>query len=259
MERENRKPELIMAFANEHNFVAFFDSERFEIVCGSAGFFFDILEGEAALGSVVCNVEHCKFVRLLSSKSINNIISEVEMFFVSEADLGAKTVAVFFCGNEFVINALGIVGTVGSVGHDCGFMSGGLFLRSKNDCIESAVVSAYGNHSVRSGAVEIDTVAFVKDFGVFADLDFKTSFDDKIEFLAFVGCKCDRTVFSFFAVFVYNKKRFGNSVAEIGSHVVIDHSVGLFDFLSLAGSGNGISAKLRALAFDDIGDINAKA
>ena len=204
-------------------------------------------------------MEHCKFVRLFTAKSIDNVISKVEMFFVFKADFGAKTVLVFFGGDEFVINTLGIVGTVGSVGHNCGFMSGSLFLRGKNDRIENAVASANSNHSVRSRAVEIDTVAFVKNFGVFADLDLKASFDDKVKFLTFMGSKSDGAVFGFLAVFIYNKKRLGNSVTEIGSHVVINHAVCLFDFLSLSCAGNGISAKLRALSFNNIGDINAKA
>ena len=32
MKPENREPELIMSFQNEHNLVALFDAERFEVV-----------------------------------------------------------------------------------------------------------------------------------------------------------------------------------------------------------------------------------
>ena len=256
---KNGKPELIVAFKHQHNLIAFFDSQGFKIVCGAAGFLLDIAEGKAAFGAVIGNVEHCKFIRLFSSKDIDNVVCKVKVFFVFKGDFGAKTVFVFFGGNKFIINTLGIIGTMRSVWHNGCLVGGSFFLRSENDCVKMAVGSANGYHSVRGGAVEIDAVTFMKNLGMFTVLYFKAAVYNKVKFLTFVRSKRNRAVFGFFAVFVYYKKRFGNPVAEVGSHVVINHAVCLFDFLSLAGTGNGVSAKFRALAFDDIGDINAKA
>ena len=150
VESKNGEPELVMALENKHNLIAALDSKRFEIVCGSARFLLDIPEGKAAFGSVVGNMEHCKFIRLFSAKGINNIIGKVEMLLVLEADFGEKSVLILLGGDEFIENALSIIGTMRSIGHDCRFVSGSFLLRSENDRIENAVVSADGNHSVRS-------------------------------------------------------------------------------------------------------------
>ena len=81
-----------MALQHQHHAITALDANSFEIVGGSCGFLLDVLEGEAALGAVIGNVQHGQLFRLGAAQFIDDIKSEIKLFCVVEADCFQQTV-----------------------------------------------------------------------------------------------------------------------------------------------------------------------
>ena len=84
VESDDREPELIVAFQNNHDAVALFDAERFQIVGGHRGISGHIAKCETVLGLISRKMEHCELVRVLFSDCVDDVESKVELIFALE-------------------------------------------------------------------------------------------------------------------------------------------------------------------------------
>ena len=198
MKTKDSKPEIDMALEDKHYSIAFFDSERGEIVCRLGGMFLHIAECIGVFGKIIGNMYHSNFVGLLAAKFINNIKCKVELIGVCKMKFCRITVFIGFGSNKGVADKIVFVGWL--FRND--IISFFRFFIRHYHCKEGAVASTDGNHSVRSGRFIENGVAFVKDFIMVADLDFKRTFYNKVKFLSGVGCGMDRLVLKFFGIFI---------------------------------------------------------
>jgi transcription antitermination factor NusA-like protein len=81
---EEAEPEVIASSEYEHNTVALFDAEVFEIVCGFVGIKHHITEGKTLFLAVFSHPYHCKLIGLGFAKLVENIICKVEVLLEGE-------------------------------------------------------------------------------------------------------------------------------------------------------------------------------
>ena len=82
MKCDDREPELVMTLQDEHYAVAFFDTERPEVIGCLAGISLDILECEGALVFIDIDIYHRCLIRTFLSHSVHDVISEVEFVLI---------------------------------------------------------------------------------------------------------------------------------------------------------------------------------
>ena len=127
-----------------------------------------------------------------------------------------------------------------------------------NDCHKQAVLTADGNHTVRSGAVVIDAVALFEVLNVIAYLNLELALEHHIELLTGVLGEVDRTVLQVGIIFIANPIRLCQLFTEHRCEVGNLNAILLCRLLSLAAACNRVGRKVRATTLEQIGHTNAK-
>ena len=80
MQRKNSEPEFDTSFQDNHNHIAFPDSNWWKETCGPVGYFFQLSKGKRTAFTFVVGPEQCPFIGVGSGPAVNHIIGKVEIF-----------------------------------------------------------------------------------------------------------------------------------------------------------------------------------
>ena len=80
VQREDREPEFVAAFENQHHRVALADAEAPEPRGRAVALAFEVGEGELNLLALVVGPQQGLFVGLLRGIGVNNVVGEIEIF-----------------------------------------------------------------------------------------------------------------------------------------------------------------------------------
>ena len=208
-------------------------------------------------------MEHCKLVRIPFGKHIHDVKCEVEGLGILECNLLGSPLLVQFHIDVIVPESLAVIDLalllegyrrIGHGGQLGNRSSGGI----EDYGVELAVLSVDGNHAVRRGGAEVDTVSGTQRGAVLAHLNQKVSGNDQVKLLAVVTGQLYVPVLGILVIAALYIERLGNPVLEGIGKVVISHAVGVGDLLTASGSGYGEGLKRGAVTFDDIGYVNAQ-
>ena len=253
------EPELIMALEDQHHLVALFDADGLEIVGGASAFPLDLIEGEAALGLVLGDMQEGQLVGVLLGDGVHHVEGEIEGVVVLVFDALEGAVLVLRGDDEvFIHAAVGVGLALAAEGRGLAALMGDILRGVENHGVEFAVFPAHGNHAMGRAGIVIDGVAGPQDLAVGAHLNLEVPADDQVEFLALVGGQRDILALGGFVVFRQGVQRVGDAVFEGGSHVVIGHAVGLLNALAFPRPGQVKGAQGGAAALDQIGDVHAE-
>ena len=255
MKSEYREPELIMSLENEHNSVAALDAEGFEVVCTLRGGILYILEGESALGHIVCHVEHRELVGILTRYLVDGIKREIISILIGEAHVKKLSVLVLYRLYKFfakkrlcllciyrLTNVHRLIGAVARHNH------------SKKYAI--LTVNCY--HTVRSRGLEEDAVALAKRFLVLTDSDAHCTLHDHIKLLTRVSNRADGTALKLLGVLIGYPIGCCKLMSEKRSHILNGDAVLTRGSETCASAGNGISRELCTVTLENIRDLHAK-
>ena len=229
VQAEDREPELVVPLEHEHDAVAAPDAEGGKVVCRLRGGVLDILEGEAPLGHVVCDMKHGKLLGRLAGDLVDNVKGKVEAVLVLEAQILEHAVCVLLGLDEFLAQQRLPLGLDGGLGlfllrlHEAGLLDG--LVRRHDHGEEGAVLAVDGDHAVGRGAVVVDAVALVQDLLMLADAHTQGAGDDEVEFLAGVGGGVDGLILQLCGVLVGDPVGRRHLLAEQRRHVLDDDAV----------------------------------
>lgn len=80
VQREDRKPEFVAAFENQHHRVALADAEAPEPRSRAVALAFEVGEGELNLLALVAGPQQRLFVGLLGGIGVDDVVGEIEIF-----------------------------------------------------------------------------------------------------------------------------------------------------------------------------------
>ena len=115
-------------------------------------------------------MNHCELIGEFIGNRVYHVEAEVEILFVFKLHAQKRAVLVRFAVHEFFADKLIVVRPRKNR------LFSGLFVAvfaRKHDREKHAVLSVYGDHSVRSGRVIINAVALAENLGMLAHLNFK--------------------------------------------------------------------------------------
>ena len=92
-----------------------------------------------------------------------------------------------------------------------------------------------------------------------SDPDLHLTGNDHIALLTFMAGQLDDLGFCAGVVLQLHVQRQGNTVTEVGSQVVANHTVAGIDALTLTLTGQVVRAQLGAAAFQQVAHVNAEA
>ena len=255
MQRQDGIPELVVALQHQHDPVAPLDAQGRKVVGGLAGSVLHILEGEAALGHIVGDVDHGQLVGILSGDGIHSIEGEVVALGVAEVE-HLQAAVLPFLGDDELPAQQGIVGLLldQRLGRGPLLPLGG----GHNHGQEHAVLAAHGDLAMGRGALEEDAVALVEDLLMLAHTDLHGALQDQVEFLTGVGNGMDGLGEKLGVIFVGAPVRRGHLVLEHGSHVLNGDAVLGGGDGALASAGNVIAGQAGAVALQQLGQFHAE-
>ena len=259
MQTQHCEPELVVTLQNQHHAVATLDAQTLKVVGALGGGVLHILEGEAALGHIIGNVEHSQLVGRLPGDGIHSVECEVVAVGVGVVQTGHGTVFVFGAPNELVAQQT-LLG--GQFLDDTlrGELQSGVALVTGHDHGQEHTILAFdGDHAMGGGGLIEDGVAFVEDFLVLANADTQGTLQNQVEFLTVVGDGVDGLVLKFLIIFISNIVGGSQLPAEHGSHVLDGDAILAGGGQTLALTGDGVTGQLCAVAFQKNGNFNAKS
>ena len=248
-------PELVVALEHQHHPVAPLDAQGGEVVGRLAGSVLHILEGEAALGHVVCDVDHGKLVRALPGDGIHGVEGEVVALGVLEVEGLHAAVVALLRDDELPAEQM-LVGLLLDQG-----LGGGPLLPlggGHDHGEEHAVLAAHCDLAVGGGALEEDAVALVEDFLMLAHPDFHGALDDHVELLTGVGDGVDGLFLQLRVIFVSTPIRSCQLVLEHGGHVLDGDAVLRGGDGALAAAGDGVAGEAGAVALQQLRQLHAE-
>ena len=220
VEREYRRPILVVALQYEHHLVAAPDSDGTEVVRHLVRHLADLAEREAPFSEVVAHVQHGELVGIFRGNRVHHVIGEVEALDVLEADMLQMSGLVLLALDEPV--------------HDERHLLVARAHRLKAE-VAVAVLARHHHrekrnpggvgcrHAVRRGRTVVDGIAFVKLLDVLSDADLHRAFQHDVELLSCVGGSLYGLLEQFWIVLVRDPVGRAKAVTEHGSLVADVH------------------------------------
>ena len=263
---EDDGPELVVALEDEHHLVALPDAERLHVVHRAVRVLHHVLEGEAALGEVVGDVEHREALRVAARDLVHDVEGEVEAAGVLEGDVRQAPVTVLLDRDELLHGAR----RDGRGGRRGGTSLGGAGAAHLRDRLlglglgrhdhreERARRAADGDHAVRDRRAVERAVAGAERLLVVADLEAHRAAEDVVVFLSGVRRRRDGLVLELRVEVVGDEVGRRLAVAEVRRHVAdLDARLARRDD-ALAAARDLERGELRRVAFEERHQVDAE-
>ena len=244
-----------MALQHQHHPVPPLDAQGGEVVGGLAGGVLHILEGEAALGHIVRDVDHGQLVGTLPGDGVHGIEGEIITLGILEAQRLHAAVLPFLGNDELPAEQI-LVGLLLDEG-----LGGGPLLPlggGHDHSQEHAVLTAHGDLAMGGGAFEEDAVPFVQDLLMLPHPDAHGALQHHVKLLAGVGDGVDGLFLQFGVVFVGTPIRSRQLVLEHGRHVLDGDAVLGGGDGALAAAGDGVAGQPGAVALQQLRQLHAE-
>ena len=272
------EPELIMALEDQHHLVALFDADGLEIVGGASAFPLDLIEGEAALGLILGDMQESQLVGVLLGDGVHHVEGEIEGVVVLVFDSLEGAVLILRGDDEVLVHpALGVGLALAAEGRGLAALMGDILRGIEDHGVEFAVFPAHGdhhaghaaaldrigpdqafripfNHGVCAGKQVIEYIFAALEL-VIGDSFIKTvrSEDFKGQFAGF-GKRFLVGFFAFrFLVGDFDVQRFG--FAGVHVHGVAHLGLGRIDHVSFRGQGRSVGLLHHIGAGDHFAEI----
>ena len=252
---QHSEPELIVTLEHQHYPVAPLYAERLEIVCALGGGILHILEGEAALGHIVCHVKHSQLLGLSASYLVHGIKGEVVFLLVAVMYVHERAVFILLCGYKLLAEQRSCSRGMLALS-DVHRLVGGITRHDHGKEHTIRAVDSY--HTVGGGRLEEYAVTLSQYFLAVTDANTHRALDHHIELLTCVSDGVDGSVLQLLRVLIGYPIRGRQLLSEHRCHVLNSYAVLAGGGESLASAGDRIARQLGTVTLENIGKLKVK-